>query len=286
MSNITGNMTQAIARCGSVMSRVPLVRSAWFRVGGRLARLAADADGTLSLRLAGSPFRVRASSLRDYVLAPYEPATTRWFLRSVRPGAAVLDIGAQFGYFSVLAGVQAGPTGRVLALEPEARNRMLLEANVVAAGLVGRVQVAPVAAGAAPGRLKLFAYARSDSHGMYPVPGAAVREVIEVDVVAGDEYLAGRAFEVIKIDVEGHEPAVLAGLEKTIGSSEVLFAELAPAFLARAGFSAADYLEQIRGLGFRVDLIDERNGALVAPETAMRDAVGNPAWYGNLYCRR
>lgn len=288
MPKMQAHLLRAMALCGIPLHRVPRLRSAWYRWGERLARLAADADGAVSLRVAGRPFRVPAgtASLRDYVLAPYEPRTTRWFRQAICPGAAVLDIGAQFGYFSIIAALQAGPAGRVVAFEPEPRNQQFFSANVRAAGVANQVTLAPVAAGAARAKIPLFAYARSDSHGMYPIPGVPVREVLEVEVVAGDEYLAGRKFDVIKIDVEGHEPAVLAGMPKTIAASQVVITELAPAFLARAGFNAADYIHRLRTLGFEVQLIDERGGRLVAPEAALQRAAAHPAWYGNLYCRK
>jgi hypothetical protein len=52
------------------------------------------------------------------------------FLKALRPGQCVVDIGAHVGFYTVLAAERVGPSGRVIAFEPDPGNRALLEANV------------------------------------------------------------------------------------------------------------------------------------------------------------
>jgi len=65
----------------------------------------------------------------------WEPSVTSFLLRIVRPGMTVVDIGAGFGYFSVLAGAHVGPNGKVEAIEADPRNHEILRLNVEANGL-------------------------------------------------------------------------------------------------------------------------------------------------------
>src|SRR5688572_13621160 len=57
-------------------------------------------------------------------------AETRLFRELIRPGMVVVDVGANIGYFSLLASTLVGPTGRVYAFEPDPVNCALLRKNV------------------------------------------------------------------------------------------------------------------------------------------------------------
>ena len=60
----------------------------------------------------------------------YEPATLAAVYRLVRPGDTFIDIGANEGYFTVVASRLVGPAGRVLAVEPQVRLQPVLERNL------------------------------------------------------------------------------------------------------------------------------------------------------------
>src|SRR4051812_38970298 len=59
----------------------------------------------------------------------YEPSLTEVVRRYLRPGGVFVDVGANEGYFSAIAARLVGPTGRVVAVEPQARLRPVLEEN-------------------------------------------------------------------------------------------------------------------------------------------------------------
>src|SRR6185369_10140974 len=60
----------------------------------------------------------------------YEPMETRLFKREIKPGQTVLDIGANIGYYTLIAAKLVGPTGKVYAFEPDPANFRLLKKNV------------------------------------------------------------------------------------------------------------------------------------------------------------
>src|SRR5689334_11771369 len=93
----------------------------------------ADSDQFISLDIA-----------RDGVWEPFE---TRIFSCMCRPGDTVLDLGANIGWYSVLAAKILGGAGHVLAFEPDATNARLLEINAAASDQHGVIQIFRTAVG-------------------------------------------------------------------------------------------------------------------------------------------
>ena len=222
-----------------------------------------------------------------YAFGPYEPYTTELFKHVIKPGATVIDIGAQYGYFSLIAAKKAGSDGKVYAFEPAPTNFQLLKRNIQMNNYTNIVHPIQKAVGDKRSTLTLFVYENSDSHSMYRHPQASVKEEVSVECITIDEFLGGKSIDIIKIDIEGHEHYCLQGMEKTIAKSDslILFAELAPAYLRRAGVESEDYLAQLRSFGFDIQVIDERSRCLKPITKAMLvKAEDNPSWHVNLYC--
>ena len=223
----------------------------------------------------------------DYLFSSFEPYTTELFQRAIRPDSVVLDIGAQLGYFSLLAARWTGPKGKVFAFEPAPSNFALLESNVRLNGYASIVHPVQKAVGEKNVQTTFFIYRDSASHVMYPDPQVKVRETISVECIAIDDFLEGRPVDVIKMDIEGNEPNALKGMSCTIQRNPdlVLFAEYAPAFLRRAGVQPEAYITHLESLGFYPQMIDEDTRRLrpVARETY---EVKHPTWHVNLYCTK
>jgi FkbM family methyltransferase len=84
----------------------------------------------------------------------WEPEMTEEFRRRVKPGMTLADIGANVGYYTILASRLVGPTGKVLAFEPDEDNLAYLRKNLAENGC-GNVQVYPFAVGAKDGEADL-----------------------------------------------------------------------------------------------------------------------------------
>ena len=82
-----------------------------------------------------------ACDLRDltareaFFTGRYGPQETALLGAALRPGATFVDVGANWGYFTLLAAHRVGPAGRVVALEPDPRLFALLRANLAANGI-------------------------------------------------------------------------------------------------------------------------------------------------------
>jgi FkbM family methyltransferase len=205
-------------------------------------------------------------SLRLSIVGVFEPFETSLFQQAIHPGDVVVDVGANIGYYTLLAARAVGPTGHVYAVEPDPANFALLERNVTHNGYADRVTLVQAAAGAEPGEAAL--YRSADNHGDHRLFAVPDREALRVDVVRVDDVVAGPA-DVVKVDVQGFEPAVLAGMQELLAASPhlTLFTELSLHALEAAGFVPGDYLAALSAAGFDIATIDEasrRIGRLVA----------------------
>lgn len=138
----------------------------------------------------------------------------RWvFGRVLRPGDAVIDVGANCGAMTLFAARLVGPAGCVHAFEPQPDLAALVAES---AGLNGytQVRVHAVALSDRAGTFDLHLPADNSGCGsLLAAPGPSGRSV-PVAVVRGDDYLAGLGLppvRLVKLDVEGHEPEVLRG---------------------------------------------------------------------------
>src|SRR5262249_10578177 len=79
-------------------------------------------------RLAGNTIEI----LQQYVyyFGMWEPNLTRWIWERLRPGDTFIDVGANIGYFSLLAAKRVGATGRVVAIEASPKIFSALQCNL------------------------------------------------------------------------------------------------------------------------------------------------------------
>jgi FkbM family methyltransferase len=165
------------------------------------------------------------------------------------PGRTFVDVGANVGAYACWAARRVGPTGSVLAFEPVRTTREALVRNVTRNGLGGVVSVHAEAIGAAAGRQQIFS--RPDAHGLSSFAAFEGSTAEEVAVVALCDVLDAPA-HLIKIDVEGFEASVMAGLRSTLQRPDapVVVVEVIAEHLARLGATPEDVLGPLRTAGY------------------------------------
>jgi FkbM family methyltransferase len=181
------------------------------------------ADGARTvLRGPAAGFRVgRVLASADYASGDNERPVQEAVASLLHPGSTFFDVGANVGFFSLIASRRVGPTGRVVAFEAVPAVAAELGANLARNGVTS-VDVRVEAVGAAPGRAEL----RLTRHpgGATIAEGAIapdVVEVVETAVVSLDDlWQRGEVPgpDVVKIDVEGHEEAVLEGMRDLLAT--------------------------------------------------------------------
>lgn len=196
-----------------------------------------------------------------YVDGRYEPNEMYAMSKLIRPGMCVVDVGANAGIFTLMAASLVGPEGSVHAFEPSQRDRARLLANVALNGL-SNVSVHPPALGRAPGKAVL-AVSRPEHPGhntiggfAYAAGGAAYS--LEVEVSTLDGFASGHALtrlDLLKIDVEGSETAVLEGARESLRRFRpVIVCEAYDPSLRQLGTSASELLQLIRDSGYEIEV--------------------------------
>lgn len=190
----------------------------------------------------------------------YEPRVTSFLLRHVRRDSRCLDIGCNFGFFTCLLSRHA-PEGRVIGVEADERIADLARDNLFINMLQDRSQVVHAAVNGDGADTTLFRrVARSGNTSIVDVGADFAAHMGEppaqrfrvggttIDQLA--DRLGGRV-DLIKIDVEGAEPLVLAGARETIRHNPglTIVMEWSPGQVAAAGTSAREFAERIAAAG-------------------------------------
>ena len=193
---------------------------------------------------------VISEQLHGYGL--FDDVVTWMALCAVEPGDTVFDVGAHFGYFSLLFAALAGPSGRVFSFEPTPSTFAVLASN---AHGDSRIHPIKAAAGATAGRLSIADYGLKYSAwntlaGDGRLGSAAVAAApvpVEVEVLSLDAFADARGLApgFLKIDAENYETEVLQGAARQLDSHR-------PTLLLEAGSPrAADLASTLAAAGYR-----------------------------------
>jgi len=165
-----------------------------------------------------------------------------------RPGATVLDLGANVGAYTLLLAQWVGAGGHVYAFEPASASRAGLERLVSINGVADRVTIRPDAASSRSGVCRFI---QRGIDGGNRIAHASDTDTVEVPATTVDEFCGAFRVtpDVIKIDVEGAELEALRGARRTIagrGASLALFVELHPSAWLTLGISRTDIEDELR----------------------------------------
>jgi FkbM family methyltransferase len=218
-----------------------LVTKPWyvFRPGQIVRRLtwqvwgSRAAEAEVRLRW-GLPVRVRPRELIGSALmrtGVHDLPVTEAVFRLLDPGDVAVDAGANIGYMTSVMAARVGPGGAVHAFEPHPELVGLLERNArswAARPWSGRVEAHPVALSDTEGRGALRVPERFEQNmGVAtleaPADGMPLRDTIDVPLRTLDDCLGNEEAPVgvLKLDVEGHEHAVLRGAARLLRRGRV-----------------------------------------------------------------
>jgi len=153
----------------------------------------------------------------------YELDLTLKLVQLGKKGGLMVDVGANYGYFSCLWAAQ-NPGNKVIAFEASPKNVGPLINNVNKNNLEDRIQVIPMAAGQAKGTLQFTLGGNSDQTGWGGLTLNDEPANVTVDVDTLDDYLSNanvQQLEVLKIDTEGADTWVLYGAEKLLKAKRI-----------------------------------------------------------------
>jgi FkbM family methyltransferase len=204
---------------------------------------------------------------------PHERGTESLCRKVLHEGAVFVDIGANVGYFTRLAGTLVGPSGRVFAFEPMPRAYWLLQLNTKR---FSNTRLFQAAVSDQPGEQTFYVRSSGDLSSLDPGPDAVA---VRVAVTTLDNTLSGlERLDLIKIDVEGFEPEVLRGGREVIASRRPLVCfEYLPTFAEKRGFGIESLRSFFAGLRYRVRWLNHsQDDRPLVGDTVSTYAVGIP----------
>jgi FkbM family methyltransferase len=238
-------MSQPIVGTGELLARyaatVPALGQACRRERVEVGGLSLRIPGTVAIRASVLAGNVRMRAIVD---------------RVVTRGATVVDVGANIGAIAAYMAVVVGRAGRVIAVEPAADNLAVLRDNLRANDLP-QVAVVEAAAGRTQETRELYLRGHvSAVNSLYPDSCyASVTGTSRIDVVPLDDLVSGPA-DFVKIDVEGAELDVLAGMPRLLAEPSIRLAiEWHPALQQAAGFEPDRLPHVLHEQGFEVQAV-------------------------------
>jgi methyltransferase, FkbM family len=191
----------------------------------------------------------------------YEEYETELFKKLLRPGMVVVDIGANIGYYSLIAAGLVGNEGRVYAFEPEPNNYGLLVKSI---DVNGYENVTPVwkAVSNKHGKVKLFMDKVSPVHPSLSEVNVDYKAgFVEVETVTldsfFDDFVKDGKVDLIKMDTQGAEGLIVEGAEKVLSvNNPKIIMEFWPYGLSNLGTDPLNLLRTLQGYGFKPKLLD------------------------------
>jgi FkbM family methyltransferase len=243
-------MTRSRSLAALLLRIRPALLGQWIKRLLRWGRVEVQvADGRFWLDMA-SNFGIRVTSAEGY-----EPETKALLVSFLKPGMAFVDLGANEGFFSVIAARAVGPTGRVLAIEPQSRLGPVIRRNLELndAANVTLAQVA-ISAEAGVAEFNLAPDTNSGSSGLsratrYANPTQSVR-TLTLDLCLQEHALT--MVDVMKIDIEGYEYEAVLGAKELFRTLKVrcLLIEIHDKLLSARGLRPQDISDFLLSCGY------------------------------------
>jgi FkbM family methyltransferase len=185
----------------------------------------------------------------------WEPEETAFLARHVPPGATVVNVGANVGYLSLALSRIVGPTGRVVAIEPEPLNFQLLAANLLA-NSASNVLPIHTAAGEFTGSITLQRSPdNAGDHRTAPHPVSVGS--VGVPIVTLDALIpSGTKVDAVVSDAQGYDHRIMAGMAGLVARERpFVMAEFWPPGILELGDDPAAVLEGYAALGTDVIVV-------------------------------
>jgi len=281
---LRGGLWRAGKACLSLAARIPVGQAD--NLGKPLTILEREGEWIIC-SIEGYVWRLNPTQFIDQRLledGTFEPISIAWLDKLVKRGMTVVDVGANFGYYTVRLSRLVGPTGQVHAFEPSARYRDRL-LDHLRRNRCENVLVCDSALSNAEGELTLYGdeISAAIDWADYAKP-PTITETIRTTTL--DEYVNDvglTQLDFIKVDIDGHEPRFVSGAANTLRRFQpIILMEFAQLNLMAAGSDVEHLSKQLSDLGY--SFYSEQTGELYSSHANfLRDAM-NCSHSVNVFC--
>lgn len=211
--------------------------------------------------LRGSSIVVNPDSYNSrYLLGSHEPEVAGALASLVRPGMVVADVGAHYGYFTLLMAKLVGPGGQVFAVEPLPQNADRIRSSLAVNG-IANAEVCQMALASTDGTEDLLIM-REDMMGR--VRGTVIgdhepsMDAVEVPIRRLDTWTSHQGIDrldLVKLDVEGAEDAFLDGAAASLRRYRPIMVVEVHTF-EPVETHARPFVRRLGELGYRVSALE------------------------------
>ncbi|MBI3615708.1 MAG: FkbM family methyltransferase [Candidatus Omnitrophica bacterium] len=188
----------------------------------------------------------------------YEPLVWERLMAQAREGDVTVDVGAFIGLYTIALAKRVGPSGKVIAFEPNPQTFEELKRHVELNGIDHQVKLIPAAVSNHKGRVLFDVGKKSEAR---ITEGVGVK-TLWVEMVTLDEMFAHSKVDLLKIDVEGHEEKVLEGgknlLQDPSRCPRAIYVEVHPYAWPALGTTSESLLGFLNRCSYRVSGMDEK----------------------------
>lgn len=227
-----------------------------------------------------------ADVVQNSVFGLGEPFETEILRKEIKSGDVVLDLGANIGFYTLIAAKLVGKKGRVFAFEPEPDNFARLEMNV-RLNSYENVVLVQKAVSNRTGKCTLYLSDRDRAtHRIYDIRDG--RRSIEVESIRLDDYFHNQKVDFIKMDIEGAEWAALQGMSLLLEKNKrvKILTKFLPSGLKGFGIEPEEYLRLLIKYGFKLYSINEHKQGMEPATIGGIMSHLNALGYMNILCKR
>lgn len=190
-----------------------------------------------------------------------EPSQTHLMEKIVKPGMTVFDLGANFGWFTLVLSRLVGKSGKVYAFEADPSLVKTLRENVKINNF-SNVLIQPLAVSNKTGISKFSLNESYDTRSQLDSISPS-KDTVDVKITSLDEFSVLeklKKVDFIKMDIEGSEPKALQGMKKIISENPQLkiITEFNQNAMLAVGSSPEDLIDFLLDVGFIIEEIDEK----------------------------
>lgn len=189
-----------------------------------------------------------------YTGVGFEPEATNVFRRLLRADDVILDVGANFGWYTTLF-AQLAPSGRVYAFEPVPETFGCLLETLALNGMSGKVTAVQAAVSDAVGTCSIFTFEKGSAYSSLSSLGEKSYKTVEVPKTSLDKYLSDQGIsrvDFLKCDTEGSEFMALQGAHELLSApgAPMIFIELNEQTFHAFGYTKNDVWQILRSHGY------------------------------------
>lgn len=188
----------------------------------------------------------------------HEPTSTYIFNKLLKKGMVVLDIGANIGYFTLIASKLVGDKGKIYAFEPAPNNLKYLRKNIQ----INKVKNVEIVNKCVSNEDKIILlYLNKEDHSSHSIINIKQQKSIDVSAITLNKMFKKDSFVInfIKMDIEGAEMNALIGMNEIIEKNKVTYilTEVNLRIMKKLGKKIKDFISQLDRFSFKYYIINE-----------------------------